>query len=70
VKVGDAIEFEIEDMVPFGVESGQPARIGGIFHPVGSDFTVSKATKSRISAFGIEFEGKSGLSRSEFSWAA
>ena len=70
VKVGDAIEFEIEDVVPFGIETGQPARIAGIFHPVGADFTVSKATRSRISAFGIEFEGKSGLSTSEFSWAA
>ena len=70
VKVGDAIEFEIEDVVPVGIESGEPSRIAGIFHPAGSDFTVSKATKSRINAFGIEFEGKSGLSKSEFSWAA
>ena len=70
VKIGDAIEFEIEDVVPFGIETGEPARITGIFHPVGSDFTVSKATRSRINAFGIEFEGKSGVSRSEFSWAA
>ena len=70
VKIGDAIEFEIEDVVPFGIETGEPARITGIFHPVGSDFTVSKATRSRINAFGIEFEGKSGVSKSEFSWAA
>jgi hypothetical protein len=70
VKVGDAIEFEIEDVVPFGIETGQPARIAGIFHPVGSDFTVAKATRSRISAFGIEFDGKSGLSTSEFAWSA
>ena len=70
VRVGDAIEFEIEDVVPVGVESGNPARIAGIFHPAGSDFTVSKATRSRINAFGIEFEGKSGLSKSEFSWSA
>jgi hypothetical protein len=70
VKIGDAVEFEIEDVVPFGVETGQPARITGIFHPVGSDFTVAKTTRSRINAFGIEFEGRSGLSRAEFSWAA
>jgi hypothetical protein len=70
VKVGDALEFEIEDVVPFGIETGEPARIAGIFHPVGSDFTVSKATRSRINAFGIEYEGKSGLSKSEFSWVA
>ena len=47
VRIGDAIDFEIEDVVPFGIENGKPARIAGIFHPVGSDFTVSKATRSR-----------------------
>ena len=26
--------------------------------------------RSRINAFGIEYEGKTGLSTSEFSWAA
>ena len=36
VKVGDAIDFQIEDIVPFGIETGEPARIDGIFHPVGS----------------------------------
>jgi hypothetical protein len=70
VRIGDAIDFEIEDVVPFGIETGEPARIAGIFHPVGSDFTVSKPTRARINAFGIEFEGKSGLYTSEFSWAA
>jgi hypothetical protein len=40
------------------------------FHPTGSQLTVAEATRSDINAFGIEFEGKSGLSTSEFSWAA
>ena len=70
VKIGDAIDFEIEDVVPFGVESGEPARLVGIFHPVGSELTISKATRSRINAFGIEYEGKAGFSTSKFSWAA
>ena len=70
VKVGDAIDFEIEDIVPFGVETGEPVRFQGMFHPVGSDLTMAEATRSRINAFGIEYEGKSGLSTSEFSWAA
>jgi hypothetical protein len=70
VKIGDAIDFEIEDVVPFGVESGEPARLVGIFHPAGSELTVAKATRSRINAFGIEYEGKSGFSSSQFSWAA
>jgi len=70
VRVGDAIDFEIEDIVPFGVESGEPVRFNGMFHPVGSDLTMAEAKRSRINAFGIQYEGKTGLSKSEFSWAA
>lgn len=70
VKIGDAIDFEIEDVVPFGVESGEPGRLTGIFHPAGSELTISKATRSDINAFGIAFEGKSGFSSSRFAWAA
>jgi hypothetical protein len=70
VRVGDAIDFEIEDIVPFGVETGQPVRFQGGSHPVASDLTMAEATRSRINAFGIEYEGKTGLSTAEFSWAA
>jgi hypothetical protein len=70
VRIGEAVDFEIEDVVPFGVETGEPARITGIFHPVGSDLTVSRATRSQINAFGIEYEARAGFSRSEFAWAA
>jgi hypothetical protein len=70
VRVGDVIDFEIEDIVPYGVETGQPIRFAGMFHPVASDLTMAEAKRSRINAFGIEFEGKTGLSTSEFSWAA
>jgi hypothetical protein len=70
VRIGDAVDFEIEDVVPFGVETGKPVRIVGMFHPAGSEFTISEAMRSKINAFGIEFEGKSALSSSHFSWAA
>jgi hypothetical protein len=70
VRVGGVIDFEIEDIVPFGVETGEPVRFSGMFHPVGSDLTMAEAKRSRISAFGITYEGKSGLSKSDFSWAA
>jgi hypothetical protein len=70
VRIGDAVDFEVEDVVPFGVESGEPARIVGIFHPVGSELTVSRATRSRVDAFGIAYEGKAGFSTSHFAWAA
>ena len=68
-RIGDAIDFEVEDIVPFGVETGQPVRLTGVFHPVASELTAAEATRSQISAFGIEYEGKSGLS-APFSWAA
>jgi hypothetical protein len=70
VRIGDAIDFEIEDIVPFGVETGQPVRFSGMFHPVASDLTMAEAKRSRINAFGIEYTGKTGLSTSRFSWAA
>jgi hypothetical protein len=70
VRIGDAIDFEIEDIVPFGVETGEPVRFAGMAHPVASDLTMAEATRSRIDAFGIAYEGKTGLSTSEFSWAA
>jgi hypothetical protein len=70
VKIGDVIDFEVQDIVPFGVETGEPVRFQGMFHPVGSDITMAEAQRSRINAFGIEYEGKTGLSKSEFSWAA
>jgi hypothetical protein len=70
IRIGDEVDFEIEDVVPFGVESGEPAKITGIFHPAGSELTVSRATRSKINAFGIQYEAKAGFSASEFSWAA
>jgi hypothetical protein len=70
VRIGDGIDSEIEDIIPFGVETGEPVKFQGMFHPVGSDLTMAEAKRSSISAFGIEYEGKTGLSASEFSWAA
>jgi hypothetical protein len=70
IRIGDAIDFEIEDVVPFGVETGEPARLTGIFHPAGSELNVAHATRSKIDAFGIQYEGKAAFSTSRFSWAA
>jgi hypothetical protein len=70
VRVDDVIDFEVEDIVPFGVETGEPVRFANMFHPVGSDLTMAEARRSRIDAFGIRYEGKTGLSTSDFSWSA
>ena len=60
----------VEDVVPFGVQTGEPAKLTGIFHPAGSELTVAHATRSKIDAFGIQYEGTAGFSTSRFSWAA
>ena len=70
IRIGDAVDFEIEDVVPFGVETGQPAKLTGIFHPAGSELTVAHATRSKIDAFGIAYEAKAAFSTSQFSWSA
>jgi hypothetical protein len=70
VNVSGGIDFEIEDIVPFGVETGEPVRFAGMFHPVASDLTMAEARRSHIDAFGIRYEGKTGVSHSDFAWAA
>ena len=70
VRVGEVIDFEIEDIVPFGKESGEPVKFDGMMHPVASDLTMAEAKRSNINAFGITYEGKTGASTPEFSWAA
>jgi hypothetical protein len=71
IKIGDDGEVEVKEIVSFGKENGEPARITGIFHPAGEELTIGRATRSSVSAFGIDiaFEGRSGFS-SRFSWAA
>jgi hypothetical protein len=69
VKIGDAVELEIEDVVPFGAKNGDPVKLVGVFHPAGRELTVARATSSKVDAFGIQYEGKSAFS-SPFSWAA
>jgi hypothetical protein len=69
VRAGE-IDFEIEDIVPFGVEDGHTVKFDGMFHPVAPDLTMAEATQSSINAFGIEYEGKTGVSHANFAWAA
>jgi hypothetical protein len=70
VRIGDSVDFEIEDVVPFGVETGEPAKLAGIRHPAGSELTVARATRSKVDAFGIQYDAKAAFSTSQFSWAA
>ena len=70
VRIGDAVDLEVEDVVPFGVESGEPVRLTGVFHPAGPELTVAHATRATIDAFGITYDAKSAFSNSHFAWAA
>jgi len=70
VKVGDAIDVEIEDLrSPFDPDGPLP-KLTETKHPANSDMTPAQALSSRIRGLGIDFsaEGKSGLS-TPFSWA-
>jgi hypothetical protein len=69
VRIGDAVDFEVEDVVPFGVEDGRPVKLVGVFHPASSELTVARATRSRINAFGIEYDARAAFS-APFAWAA
>ena len=70
VRIGDAVELEIEDIVPFGSQTGEPVKLTGVFHPAGSEVTVAHALRSKIDAFGISYEANAGFSTSKFAWAA
>jgi len=70
VKVGDAIEMEIEDLVsPFDPD-GPPPKLTETKHPASSEFTPARALSGRVQGLGVDFsgEGKSGLS-TPFSWS-
>jgi hypothetical protein len=72
LSVGDRGRLAVTDVVPFGVETGEPARVTGIFHPAGNELTIAKAdAASNLSAFGIPLDNgaKAGFS-AKFSWAA
>lgn len=70
VRIGDSVDFEIEDVVPLGSDSGQPVRLAGVFHPAGPELNVARATRSRIDAFGISYDANAAFSRSPFAWSA
>lgn len=76
VRIGDGIDIEVEDYVPPG--SGGPSgedvpavQLRNIVHPANTALTVGRATRSRVSAFGVDLagEGQSSLS-APFAWSA
>jgi hypothetical protein len=70
VQIGDGIDIEVEDYIPPGSEAA-PVQLTNIVHPANTTLTVARATRSRVSAFGVELagEGQSAFS-SPFAWSA
>jgi hypothetical protein len=70
VRVGDAVEVDIEDVVsPFDPE-GPPPKLTETKHPANSDLIPARTLSARIRGFGIEYsaDGQSGFS-TPFSWS-
>jgi hypothetical protein len=67
VQIGDAVDIEVEDFA--GAEEGSVMTLNGIGHPANSTLVLSRATRSKIAAFGLELDltGKNGHS-APFSW--
>src|SRR5205823_5921715 len=68
---GDKGQVEVDEVVSFGSESGEPAKLTDIFHPAGTTLTVAKATDaSGVNAFGLELGGPSKSRFSaRFAWS-
>jgi hypothetical protein len=70
VKVGEAIDVEIEDLVsPFDPDGPLP-KITETKHPANSELTPARTLSARVQGLGIDYsaDGKSGFS-TPFSWA-
>src|SRR4051795_12452426 len=42
VRIGEAVDFEIEDVVPAGSEGQEPVRLTGVLHPAGTELNVAR----------------------------
>jgi hypothetical protein len=69
VRFGDLIDVEVRDFVSGGLP--EPVRLTNVFHPANTTLTVSPATRSRVDAFGIRFDGTgtSGFN-APYAWSA
>jgi hypothetical protein len=71
VRIGDAVDIQIEDLKPPLNPHGEVSRLTGMFHPAISAVTMARAAAARVDAFGLQFDnsGKNGHA-APFSWAA
>ena len=69
VRFGELIDVEVAEQR--SADMPGPVQLVNVFHPANTTLTVSPATKSKVDAFGIRFDGTgtSGFN-APFSWAA
>jgi hypothetical protein len=71
VKAGDLIDQACEG-VPGPVRAGEPIHLENTCHPVNSTIALAKATRSKMHAFGINWDDASGTRNGHFApfaWA-
>ena len=70
VRVGEAIQLEVEDFVSPLDSTGEGVKVSGVGFPVDTP-SAGMATTSRVNVFGLEWsnEGKNSFS-APFSWSA
>jgi hypothetical protein len=69
VRFGDLIDIEVDTYTSGGLPD--PVQLVNVFHPANTTLTVSPATRSRVDAFGISFDGtgSSGFN-APYAWSA
>ena len=67
VRIGDAVDIEVEDFA--GMEEGSVMTLSGLGHPANSTLALAQATRSKIAAWGFELDltGRNGHS-APFAW--
>jgi hypothetical protein len=69
VRFGDLVDVEVSTF--HAADSPAPVELVNVFHPANTTLTVAPATRSRIDAFGITFDGtgRSGFT-APYAWSA
>ena len=69
VRFGELIDIEVKNQTSGDLPD--PVQLVNVFHPASSTLTVSPATKSKVDAFGISFDGTgtSGFN-APYAWSA
>lgn len=71
LRAGEAVDVQVEEIVPFGVEDGTPAKLDGVFHPAGSTLTIARTTRARWNVFGraVEHGPRTSGFAAPFAWS-